>query len=255
MPPRRARDQQDDDVPPPPPPPQLTPYERASMDMLTGITRMLERKHRDALSMQMYSDLVVGIATDADPAPGRWRWATKSTALTDDGSGDVGGIRRQEEERGERGEGEFEEKSDIVGIQMSPSVFSEVGVSTSSFGLVGTTTFWISGGDSAMPPRRRGRGRGQFQHESEGQNEEEVQHSIPRRGRDRHVDLEVDELAARVGDMELVMARFQRMNPQTFNGDEPSSDAESWLQHITGLFDRVRYDDERRLAIDMLIWR
>ncbi|KZV38576.1 hypothetical protein F511_04281 [Dorcoceras hygrometricum] len=100
-----------------------------------------------------------------------------------------------------------------------------------------------------MPPRRRGRGRGQFQRESEGQNEEEVQRSIPRRGCDRQIDLEVDELAARVDDMELVMARFQRMNPQTFNGDEPSSDAESLLQHITGLFDRVRYDDERRLSL------
>ncbi|KZV50252.1 hypothetical protein F511_20863 [Dorcoceras hygrometricum] len=34
-----------------------------------------------------------------------------------------------------------------------------------------------------------------------------------------------------------------------FNGDESSSDAESWLQHITGLFDRVRYDDEHRLIL------
>ncbi|KZV16687.1 hypothetical protein F511_20608 [Dorcoceras hygrometricum] len=41
MPPSRARDQQDDD---PPPPPQLTPYERASMDMLDEITRILERQ-------------------------------------------------------------------------------------------------------------------------------------------------------------------------------------------------------------------
>ncbi|KZV50843.1 hypothetical protein F511_20997 [Dorcoceras hygrometricum] len=48
MPPKRAKDQQDDDTPPPPPPPppppQLTPYERASVDMLTGITKMLERQ-------------------------------------------------------------------------------------------------------------------------------------------------------------------------------------------------------------------
>ncbi|KZV41628.1 hypothetical protein F511_21930 [Dorcoceras hygrometricum] len=39
------------------------------------------------------------------------------------------------------------------------------------------------------------------------------------------------------------------MNPQTFNGDEPSSDVEFWLQHITGFFDRVRYDDERRMSL------
>ncbi|KZV40679.1 hypothetical protein F511_18435 [Dorcoceras hygrometricum] len=44
-PPRRDRTQQDDATPPPPPPPpQLTPYERASMDMLAGITRLLERQ-------------------------------------------------------------------------------------------------------------------------------------------------------------------------------------------------------------------
>ncbi|KZV30515.1 hypothetical protein F511_30910 [Dorcoceras hygrometricum] len=66
-----------------------------------------------------------------------------------------------------------------------------------------------------MLPRRRGRGRGQFQEESEGQNEE-VQRSIPRRGRDRQVEVEVDELTDHVDDMELVMARFQRMNPLTF---------------------------------------
>ncbi|KZV46454.1 GTP-binding protein chloroplastic [Dorcoceras hygrometricum] len=44
MPPRRARDQQDDDAPPPPPPPHLRPYERASVVMLAGITRLLERQ-------------------------------------------------------------------------------------------------------------------------------------------------------------------------------------------------------------------
>ncbi|KZV20656.1 hypothetical protein F511_16339 [Dorcoceras hygrometricum] len=99
-----------------------------------------------------------------------------------------------------------------------------------------------------MPPRRRGRGRGQIPEEFEGQNDE-MQHSIPSRGRARQIEVEVDELAARVDDMELVMARFQRMNPQTFNGDEPSSDAEPWFQHITGFFDHVRYNDERRLSL------
>ncbi|KZV58604.1 hypothetical protein F511_12444 [Dorcoceras hygrometricum] len=67
-----------------------------------------------------------------------------------------------------------------------------------------------------MPPRRRGRGIGQFQQESEGQNDED-QRSIPSHRRTRQVEDEVDELAARVDDMEIVMARFQRMNPQTFN--------------------------------------
>ncbi|KZV33373.1 hypothetical protein F511_13178 [Dorcoceras hygrometricum] len=45
MPPRRDRTQQDDaTLPHPPPPPQLNPYERASVDMLGGITRLLERQ-------------------------------------------------------------------------------------------------------------------------------------------------------------------------------------------------------------------
>ncbi|KZV43611.1 cyclic nucleotide-gated ion channel 1 [Dorcoceras hygrometricum] len=74
-----------------------------------------------------------------------------------------------------------------------------------------------------MPPRRRGRGRGQIPEESEGQNDE-VQRSIPLRRRASQVEVEVDELASRVDDMELVMARFQRMNPQKFNGNEPSSE-------------------------------
>ncbi|KZV39206.1 hypothetical protein F511_29572 [Dorcoceras hygrometricum] len=58
-----------------------------------------------------------------------------------------------------------------------------------------------------MPPRRRGRGRGQIQQESEGQNDED-QRSIPSRRRTRQVEDEIDELAARVDDMELVMVRF-----------------------------------------------
>ncbi|KZV22490.1 hypothetical protein F511_19710 [Dorcoceras hygrometricum] len=67
-----------------------------------------------------------------------------------------------------------------------------------------------------MPPRRRGRARGKIPVESEGQNEE-VDRSIPLRRRARQVEDEVDEFPARVDDMDLVMARFQQMNPQTFN--------------------------------------
>ncbi|KZV18750.1 hypothetical protein F511_28303 [Dorcoceras hygrometricum] len=98
-----------------------------------------------------------------------------------------------------------------------------------------------------MPPRRRGRGRGQFQEDSEGQNED--RRSFPSRERDRQGEEEVDELAARMDSMELVMARFQCMSPQVFNGDESSEDADSWLQHIMGLFNRVQYDDELKLSL------
>ncbi|KZV53141.1 long cell-linked locus protein [Dorcoceras hygrometricum] len=58
-----------------------------------------------------------------------------------------------------------------------------------------------------MPPRHRGRARGHFPEEFEGQNEE-VQRSIPLRRRARHVEDEVDELAACVDDMELVIASY-----------------------------------------------
>ncbi|KZV26423.1 hypothetical protein F511_14501 [Dorcoceras hygrometricum] len=89
-----------------------------------------------------------------------------------------------------------------------------------------------------IPPRRRGRARGQIPIESEAQNEE-VEHSVPIHRHARQVEDDVDVLVAHVDEMELIMTRFQRMNPQTFHGEESSSDAESWLQHIIGLFDRV----------------
>ncbi|KZV26671.1 hypothetical protein F511_33532 [Dorcoceras hygrometricum] len=73
--------------------------------------------------------------------------------------------------------------------------------------------------DDEMPPRRRGRVSRKIPSESEGQNEE-VQRIIPARRRGRQIDDEVDVLAASVDDMELIMTRFQRMNPQKFDGDE-----------------------------------
>ncbi|KZV41929.1 receptor-like protein kinase [Dorcoceras hygrometricum] len=60
---------------------------------------------------------------------------------------------------------------------------------------------------SKMPHRRRGRGRGKFLEESEGQNEE-VQRSVPRRGRDRQIDLE------RLGEPQL--RPFQQPGPSRF---------------------------------------
>ncbi|KZV06635.1 hypothetical protein F511_45883 [Dorcoceras hygrometricum] len=99
-----------------------------------------------------------------------------------------------------------------------------------------------------MPPRRRGRATRQIPTESEGLNED-MERIVPVRTRARQVDDEVDMLAAHVDEMELIMVRFQRMNPQTFYGDEISSNVESCLQHITGLFNSVRYYDERTLSL------
>ncbi|KZV24836.1 hypothetical protein F511_28996 [Dorcoceras hygrometricum] len=88
---------------------------------------------------------------------------------------------------------------------------------------------------------------GQFQ-ESEGQNED--RRSAPSRTRSsRDEEEEVEVLPTPVERMDVVIARFQRMNPQVFNGDESSEDADSWLRNITGLFDRVQYDDELRLSL------
>ncbi|KZT75311.1 hypothetical protein F511_47664 [Dorcoceras hygrometricum] len=72
MPPRRSRDQQDDDTPPPPP--QLTPYERASVDMLAGITRFLERQlersgksHEEDVTERFCKQGPQGFAGTTDP--------------------------------------------------------------------------------------------------------------------------------------------------------------------------------------------
>ncbi|KZV20445.1 hypothetical protein F511_13443 [Dorcoceras hygrometricum] len=98
-----------------------------------------------------------------------------------------------------------------------------------------------------MPPRRRGRGRGQLE-ESAGYNED--RRSAPSRTRSRHEEEEeVGDLPTPVERMDVVIARFQKMNPQVFNGDKSSEDTDSWLRNITGLFDRVQYDNELRLSL------
>ncbi|KZV31484.1 hypothetical protein F511_36374 [Dorcoceras hygrometricum] len=61
-----------------------------------------------------------------------------------------------------------------------------------------------------MPPRRRGRDRGQFE-ESAGQNED--RHSARSHTRVSDEEEEVCDLPPRVERMDVVIARFQRMNP------------------------------------------
>ncbi|KZV21067.1 hypothetical protein F511_12094 [Dorcoceras hygrometricum] len=89
--------------------------------------------------------------------------------------------------------------------------------------------------------------KGQFQ-ESEGHNDD--RRSAPSRTRSsRDEEEEVEVLPTPVERMDVVIARFQRMNPQVFIGDESSEDTDSWLRNITGLFGRVQYDDELRLSL------
>ncbi|KZV54023.1 hypothetical protein F511_38381 [Dorcoceras hygrometricum] len=60
-----------------------------------------------------------------------------------------------------------------------------------------------------MPPRRRGRGRGQFE-----------ESAVSARSHTRVSNEEEDEIAAPLAErMDVVIARFQRMNPPVFNAD------------------------------------
>ncbi|KZV17644.1 hypothetical protein F511_23213 [Dorcoceras hygrometricum] len=98
-----------------------------------------------------------------------------------------------------------------------------------------------------MPPRRRGRSRGLFQ-ESGGQNED--QYSAPSHTLESSGEEEAAAPPAPVERMDVVIARFQRMSPPIFNGDESSEDADSWLHSVIHLFDRAQYDDDLRLSFE-----
>ncbi|KZV33719.1 hypothetical protein F511_33352 [Dorcoceras hygrometricum] len=74
--------------------------------------------------------------------------------------------------------------------------------------------------------------------------------SIPLRHRAGQTD--VDDVTRQIGEMELVLARFQRMNPLTFNGAESGLIAEGWLEHMEELFDVIEYSPERRLKLVVL---
>ncbi|KZV14320.1 hypothetical protein F511_19463 [Dorcoceras hygrometricum] len=74
------------------------------------------------------------------------------------------------------------------------------------------------GGRVGMPPRRRGRGRGQFE-ESAGQNED--RRSARSRTHVSDEEEEVGDLPPPVERMDVVIARFQRMNPPVFNVMSP----------------------------------
>ncbi|KZV42543.1 hypothetical protein F511_33202 [Dorcoceras hygrometricum] len=97
-----------------------------------------------------------------------------------------------------------------------------------------------------MPPRRVRRSKRHKPIESEAQNDE-GEHSIPVRRRARQVDDEVDMLAARVDEMELILARFLCMNPQTFNGPRPEGRI---LRQpaLEGLMRSARTDSPRKVV-------
>ncbi|KZV28199.1 hypothetical protein F511_21175 [Dorcoceras hygrometricum] len=104
-----------------------------------------------------------------------------------------------------------------------------------------------------MPPRR-GKSRIARQVDGEsrapGSDEDVEQQSIPFRRRARQI--EVEDVMRQIGEMELVLARFQRMNPPMFTGSEGDLMDEGWLEHMEELFDAVEYYPERRLKLAVL---
>ncbi|KZV31964.1 hypothetical protein F511_40225 [Dorcoceras hygrometricum] len=63
---------------------------------------------------------------------------------------------------------------------------------------------------------------------------------------------EVENVTRQIGDMELVLARFQRTNPPTFAATEGGASAEAWLAQMEELFDTLEYAPEKRLKLAVL---
>ncbi|KZV40165.1 hypothetical protein F511_29709 [Dorcoceras hygrometricum] len=105
-----------------------------------------------------------------------------------------------------------------------------------------------------LPRRGRSRIARQIDGESRapGSDEDVEQQGIPLRHRGRQAEVEVDVVTRQIGEMELVLARFQRMNPPMFIGVEAGLLAERWLEHMEELFDVVEYSQERRLKLAVL---
>ncbi|KZV51504.1 hypothetical protein F511_14402 [Dorcoceras hygrometricum] len=90
-----------------------------------------------------------------------------------------------------------------------------------------------------MPPRR-GRGRTTRPTEEES-----------RAGSDDNIQ-QVENVTRRIGEMELVLARFQRTNPPTFFAAEGGAMVEAWLVQMEELFDTLEYAPEKRLKLAVL---
>ncbi|XP_073050615.1 uncharacterized protein [Primulina eburnea] len=68
----------------------------------------------------------------------------------------------------------------------------------------------------------------------------------------QNVNVEVEQITRRVNDMELLVSRFQNLNPPIFDGSEGNEKAESWLRAMNNLFDLVEYDSNRRVKLVVL---
>ncbi|KZV35983.1 hypothetical protein F511_16965 [Dorcoceras hygrometricum] len=65
-------------------------------------------------------------------------------------------------------------------------------------------------------------------------------------------DAQVENVTRQIGEMELVLARFQRTNPPKFAGTEGGARAEAWLVHMEEIFDTLEYVPEKRLKLAVL---
>ncbi|KZV56614.1 putative leucine-rich repeat receptor-like protein kinase [Dorcoceras hygrometricum] len=88
-----------------------------------------------------------------------------------------------------------------------------------------------------MPPRR-----GRSRHSAEGSRALDIDKDVHR----------VDDVTRRIGEMELVLARFQRTNPPTFAATDGGAKAEAWLVQMEDLFDTLEYAPEKRLKLAVL---
>ncbi|KZV31963.1 hypothetical protein F511_38508 [Dorcoceras hygrometricum] len=90
-----------------------------------------------------------------------------------------------------------------------------------------------------MPPRRgRGRTTRRTEEESMAGSDDDVH--------------QVENVTRQIGEMELVLARFQRMNPPKFSTAEGGVMAEAWLVQMVELFDTLEYAPEKRLNLAVL---
>ncbi|KZV37505.1 hypothetical protein F511_16082, partial [Dorcoceras hygrometricum] len=63
---------------------------------------------------------------------------------------------------------------------------------------------------------------------------------------------QVENVTIQIDEIELVLARFQRMNHPTFSAAEGGEMAEAWLVQMEELFDTLEYAPEKRLKLAVL---
>ncbi|KZV34142.1 hypothetical protein F511_15261 [Dorcoceras hygrometricum] len=90
-----------------------------------------------------------------------------------------------------------------------------------------------------MPPRiGRGRTSRRTEEESRAGSDDDIQ--------------QVENVTRQIGEMEFVLARFQRTNPPTFSAAEGGAMTEAWLVQMEELFDTLEYALEKRLKLAVL---